>query len=306
MRRLDIHPEVEAAQRENQAVVALESTLIAHGLPWPLNLETARQAEQAVRDHGAVPATVAVIAGRPTIGLTDGQLEAFAREPNVLKASTRDLASAISQKRTAATTVSATMRFAHAAGISLFATGGIGGVHRGDGFDVSADLFELSRTPVAVACAGAKSILDLPQTLEVLETFAVPVVGYRTDIFPAFYVESSGERVSARVNTPTEAATLLSAHWDQLSCGGIVLAQPLPADVALSSAEFEAALQEATVLVRAKNIRGKEVTPFLLARLAEITNGKTLRANQALIVANAALAAQVAVEFVKERSNPRS
>src|SRR5205085_1295192 len=199
---LDSHPEVAAALREGRPVVALESTLIAHGLPWPLNLETAREAEAAVRAEGAVPATIAVWQGRPTVGLDAGRLEELARRRDVLKASRRDLAAAVAQGRTAATTVSATMFLAHRAGVRVFATGGIGGAHRGDAWDVSADLTELGRTPVAVVCAGAKSILDLPRTLEILETEAVPVVGYGTDQFPAFYVHSSGEPVSARVESP--------------------------------------------------------------------------------------------------------
>jgi pseudouridine-5'-phosphate glycosidase len=291
---LDVRPEVAAALRDGRPVVALESTLIAHGLPRPLNLDTARQAEAVVRQEGAVPATIAVLRGMPTIGLSDDELRELAHADGVVKASSRDLGAAIAQQRTAATTVAATMSLAHRAGIRVFATGGIGGVHRGaeQTGDVSADLTELARTPVAVVCAGAKSILDLPRTLEMLETLAVPVVGYRTDEFPAFYVRSSGLPVSARVDSPGEAAALLSAHW-ALGGAGVVLAQPLDT-AALDRDEFETALAEAERQAADQQIRGPALTPFLLARLAEITGGRTLLANQALIIANARLAARVA------------
>jgi pseudouridine-5'-phosphate glycosidase len=291
--------EVGDALRAGRAVVALESTLIAHGLPWPVNLETARAAEQAVREEGAVPATIAVWQGSPIIGLSGPELEALARSPTttVRKAGRRDLAAAVVQKATAATTVSATMALAHGAGISIFATGGIGGVHPAHGgaqsFDISADLLELARTPVAVVCAGAKSILDLAATLELLETLAVPVVGVGTDDFPAFYLRSSGCPVSARVETAAEAAQLLTAHW-QLGGAGVVLALPLPAKTALDPAVFATALRAAEEQARARQISGPALTPFLLARLAEATGGETLRANQALIVANARFAARVA------------
>jgi pseudouridine-5'-phosphate glycosidase len=290
---LDLHPDVAAALREGRPVVALESTLIAHGLPWPHNLETARAAETAVRDEGAVPATIAVWEGRPTVGLTVGQLEDLAQRQDVLKASRRDLAAAVAQRRTAATTVAATMWLAHRAGLRVFATGGIGGAHRGKAWDVSADLTELGRTPVGVVCAGAKSILDLPRTLEILETLAVPVVGYRTEEFPAFYVHSGGQPVSARVDSPQQAAALLAAHW-ALGGAGVVLAQPLTPDLALAPEGFETAQRRAEREARRAGVRGKALTPFLLARLAEATGGKTLLANRALVVANARLGAQVA------------
>jgi pseudouridine-5'-phosphate glycosidase len=290
---LAIRPDIAAALVNRKPVVALESTLIAHGLPWPVNVETARTAEQAVRAHGAVPATVAVLEGQLTIGLTDAEIEALANDPNVLKASRRDLGIAVAQQRTAATTVAATMALAHHAGIRVFATGGIGGAHR-ETWDLSADLVELARTPVAVVCAGAKSILDVARTLELLETLGVPVLGFGTNTFPAFYLTGSGEPVTARVDTPTEAAAVARAHWD-LGGGGMIIALPLPADVGLDPAEWEAALREAERLAAQRGVRGKEVTPFLLARVAEITGGKTLAANRALVVANAALAAQIAV-----------
>jgi pseudouridine-5'-phosphate glycosidase len=298
--QLDIRPEVSAALAEQRPVVALESTLIAHGLPWPANLETARQAEAAVRAEGAVPATVAIWQGRPIVGLDAGQLEQLARQPEVRKASSRDLAAAIVQKAFAATTVAATMVLAQRAGLRVFATGGIGGVHpvSGSGFDISADVLELARTPVAVVCAGAKGILDLAATLEMLETMSVPVVGYGTEEFPAFLLASSGLPVSARVNSPEEAAALCAAHWN-LGGSGIVLAQPLAAETALEPADFHRALVRAESQARAEGVRGPALTPFLLAHLAELTEGRTLRANQALIVANARLAARIAAAFPK-------
>jgi pseudouridylate synthase len=296
--QLDIRPDVSTALAERRPVVALESTVIAHGLPWPANLETARLAEAAVRAEGAVPATVAVWQGRPTIGLDAGQLEQLAQQPQVRKASSRDLAAAIVQKAFAATTVAATMVLAQRAGLRVFATGGIGGVHpvTAAGFDISADVLELARTPVAVVCAGAKGILDLAATLEMLETMSVPVVGYGTEEFPAFLLASSGLPVSARVDSPQEAAALCAAHWS-LGGAGVVLAQPLPAETALQPDDFHKALVHAERQARAEDVRGPALTPFLLARLAELTEGRTLRANQALIVANARLAARIAAAF---------
>jgi pseudouridine-5'-phosphate glycosidase len=296
---LHVHPEVAAALSARRPVVALESTLIAHGLPWPHNLETARAAEAAVRAEGAVPATIAVWQGCPKIGLDTGELEALAQSKEVLKASRRDLAAAIAGGRTAATTVAATMFLACRAGIRLFATGGIGGAHRDAGRprDISADLGELARTPVAVVCAGAKSILDIPRTLEILETYGVPVVGYGTDAFPAFYVCSSGQPVSARVDSAEQAAALLTAHW-ALDGAGVVLAQAIAADASLEAEEFMEALGRAEKMAAEAAIQGPALTPFLLARLAEITAGKTLGANQALVIANARLAATVARALV--------
>lgn len=301
---IDLAPEVADALRARRPVVALESTLIAHGLPWPLNHETAAEAEAVVREEGAVPATVAVWEGTPTVGLNAERQLVLARGGAILKASRRDLAFAVALGRTAATTVAATMYLAHRAGIRVFATGGIGGVHRGaaETGDVSADLPELARTPVAVVCAGAKSILDLPRTLELLETLGVPVVGYRTGEFPAFYLCGSGEPVPARVDTAGEAADLLSAHWE-LGGAGVVLAQPVAAEVALDPDEWAAALRKVERQAAQVGVRGKDVTPFLLARLAEETGGRTLRANRALIVANARLAARVARALAKKMMN---
>jgi len=296
-----VSPEVADAVRGGRPVVALESTLIAHGLPFPANLDTALESEAAVRAAGAIPATVAVWHGVPTVGLTGEQLRELATATGVVKASRRDLGAAVALRQLAATTVSATMALAHKAEIRVFATGGLGGAHRppAPASDISADLTELGRTPVLVVCAGAKSILDLPRTLELLETLGVPVLGYRTAAFPEFYLglrEGAGLPVSARVESPAEAAAVFAAHV-QLGGGGALLAQPCPADVAVAPAAFDAALAVALAEAAAAGIRGPAVTPFLLARLAELTAGRTLAANRALIVANAALAAEVAVKL---------
>lgn len=293
---LRVSDEVRAAVATGRPVVALESTLIAHGLPRPVNLETARESEAAVRAGGAVPATVAVLDGVPTVGLSARQIEDLARADGVRKASRRDLAAAVALKQTAATTVSATMALAHASGVRVFATGGLGGAHRGEeAFDISADLTELARTPVLVVCAGAKSILHLPRTLEVLETLGVPVVGYRTNAFPTFYVRDHTPPlpVSARVDSPAEAAALFQAHV-RMGGAGVVLAQPCPVEVALSASEFDAWRAEAEHAATLAGVSGARVTPFLLARIAELSGGRTLAANRALIVANARLAAEVA------------
>jgi pseudouridine-5'-phosphate glycosidase len=291
---LTVAEEVREAVRSGRPTVALESTLIAHGLPWPSNLETARAAEAAIRERGAVPATIAVLDGQPTVGLNPDQLERIARGGAIVKAGRRDLAPAIALRRTAATTVSATMALAHAAGIRVFATGGIGGAHRESEFDISADLLELARTPVLVVCSGAKSILDLPRTLEILETNGVPVLGYRTGEFPTFYTAGFVGPVSARVDSPAEAAAVFAAH-EKFGSGGAVLAQPCPEELAVDAEEFNRALAEAEFDATAEGISGAEVTPFLLSRLAELTGGKTLAANRALIGNNARLAAEVAV-----------
>jgi pseudouridine-5'-phosphate glycosidase len=295
-------PAVIDAQAGGRPVVALESTLIAHGLPWPANIETARAAEAAIRQLSATPATIAVLRGVPTIGLSDGQLLELASAPAVHKASRRDLGAAVALRRTAATTVSATMALARAAGIRVFATGGIGGAHRSGGpaaadpFDISNDLTELARTPVLVVCSGAKSILDLPRTLEILETNGVPVLGYRTDEFPAFYVSGSGLEVSCRVESAAEAAAVFRSHVE-LGGGGAVLCQPCPAELALPAAGFNAWLESAEADATAAGVSGPRLTPFLLARLAELSGGRTLKANRALVIANARLAAEVAGEL---------
>lgn len=300
---LTVSDEVRAARAAGRAVVALESTLIAHGLPWPANLETARAAEAAVRAAGAVPATVALPGGAPTVGLSAAQLEELARAPDVLKASRRDLGAAIALRRPAATTVSATLALARAAGVRVFATGGIGGAHRdrgdphaGDPFDVSADLTELARTPVLVVCAGAKSLLHLPRTLELLEALGVPVWGHGTDTFPAFYVRAHRPPlpVAARFDAPADAAAAFDAHT-RAGGGGAVLARPCPEGVAVPADEFDGWLAAAERAARAAGASGPRLTPFLLARLAELSGGRTLAANRELIVANARLAGAVAV-----------
>jgi pseudouridine-5'-phosphate glycosidase len=288
-----ISPEVAESLRSGRPVVALESTLIAHGLPWPLNYETALECEAVVRDAGATPATIAIWQGIPTVGLNEDQLRELAQSPDVLKASRRDLGYAMAMHRTAATTVSATMAIAHAAGIKVFATGGIGGAHRSPAWDVSADLVELSRTPVLVVCAGAKSILDIPRTLEILETQGVPVWGYRTDTFPLFYTAGGNAPVNARFDELAHAAAAFAAHLS-LNGGGAILTQPLEDSDAIDSAEFETALQMAESEADFAGITGAKITPFLLKRIAELTEGKTLTANRKLIVANAKLAALVA------------
>lgn len=296
---LRVAEEVGAALAARRPVVALESTLIAHGLPWPLNLDTARDAEAAVRAAGAVPATIAVWHGMPTVGLSAAQLEELARTPTAVKASRRDLGAALALNRLAATTVSATMVLAHAAGIPVFATGGIGGAHHGsEPFDISADLLELSRTPVLVVCAGAKSILHLPRTLEILETLGVPVLGYRTSEFPAFYMQRTNPAlpVSARVESPREAAAVFASHV-QLGGSGAVLAQPCPAEAVIEPELFDRVLPQA--LAEAADLAGPAVTPYLLKRLAELTDGRTLVTNRKLIVANARLAAEVACELAQ-------
>lgn len=315
MSGLVFSPEIAEARSAGRPVVALESTLIAHGLPWPINLETAREAEAVVREFGAVPATIAIYRGVPTIGLNDEQLAYLAQSTGIFKASRRDLGAAIGLGRFAATTVSATMALAHAAGVRVFATGGIGGAHRAmehfasddknsrhlnaDPFDISADLTELARTPVLVVCAGAKNILHLPRTLEILETLGVPVLGYQTERFPAFYVAESRLPVSCRVETPAEAASAFAAHL-QWNGGGAVLAQPCPADVAIPEEEFNVWFELAEKEAQETGVRGAGVTPFLLARLAELSSGRTLKANRALVVANARLAAKVAGELIAE------
>jgi pseudouridine-5'-phosphate glycosidase len=307
--------EIASALEDGRPVVALESTLIAHGLPWPTNLNTARDAEAAVRATGAVPATIAIWNGVPTIGLSDDQLVGLAQARGVFKASRRDLGAAVGLGRLAATTVSATMALAHAVGVRVFATGGIGGVHRPtvqpsekganvsylDPFDISADLTELARTSVLVVCAGAKSILDLPRTLELLETLGVPVLGYQTDEFPAFFVAESGLPVSCRIESPMEVAAVFAAHF-RLGGGGAVVCQRCPTDVAIPALEFSTWLGVAEAEARKAGIIGPRLTPFLLARLAGLSDGQTSKANQALIVANARLAAEVAVALAAKGS----
>jgi len=298
-RSLEIAPAVAAALAQGRAVVALESTIITHGMPWPHNFETARGVEDLVRAEGATPATIAVLDGVLRVGLTAAQLEDIAGRKGAAKASRRDLAAAVARGQTAGTTVAATMFLAARAGIPIFATGGIGGVHRGaeETFDISADLVELGRSQVAVVCAGAKSILDIPKTLEVLETQGVPVVGFGTDFFPAFFARASAERLEHRCDSPAELAALLAAHRALDLPGGILIANPVPEADALPAAEIEAIIARAVAEAAAQGVAKKAVTPFLLSRIVELTGGRSLAANIALIRNNARLAARVAVAY---------
>jgi pseudouridine-5'-phosphate glycosidase len=297
--RVKIDPEVRRALQGNRPVVALESTIITHGMPYPENLATARSLESAVRNGGAVPATIAVIGGVLCVGLSDAELEWLASAKNVLKLSRNDLPYALAAKKIGATTVAATMIAAHLAGIRVFATGGIGGVHRGaeSTFDISADLEELARTPVAVVCAGAKAILDLPKTLEVLETRGVPVVGYGTDEFPAFWSRTSGLKSPLRLDSPGEVAHFLQVKWDLNLAGGALICNPVPQADEIPAHEMRAFIDTAIRESQEYGIQGKVVTPYLLARIVEITGGRSLRTNMALAQNNARLAAEIAGEL---------
>lgn len=300
---LDLSPEVADALARGRAVVALESTIVAHGLPRPANLDAGRALEAEVRAAGAVPATIAILGGRLCVGLSAPQLETLALSDGIVKASRRDLAALIAKKANGATTVAATMAIAAMAKIAVFATGGIGGVHRGaeTSFDVSADLPELSRSPVAVISAGAKSILDLPKTLETLETLGVPVWGWRTDAFPAFYAPDSGLKVDARFDALAELARAVAAHR-RLGGGGMLIANPIPAQAALDGAAIEAEIAEAVAASEAQGIGGKALTPFLLARLNARTEGRSLSANMALARNNAKLGGELAAALAQSKS----
>ena len=294
---LDIQPEVAEALQRGQPVVALESTIISHGMPWPQNFETAQRVEAEVRAHGAVPATVAIVQGRMKAGLQRADLGALARAGrSVVKASRRDLPFLLASGATGATTVAATMIVAAQAGIRVFATGGIGGVHRGAdrSFDVSADLLELARTSVAVVCAGAKAILDLQLTLEVLETHGVPVVGYGTDELPAFYSRSSGLKLPWRLDTPEAVAAMLRAKWAAGLAGGMVLANPIAHEHEIPHERIAGYIQQALHEASEQGICGAACTPFLLERVSQLTGGDSLVANIELVLANARLAARVA------------
>jgi pseudouridine-5'-phosphate glycosidase len=288
------------ALEAGRGVVALESTVIAHGLPHPRNLQVAHELEDEVRAHGAVPATVGVVGGRPVVGLSAAEVERLGTAEGVLKLSTRDLAVPVARGLDGATTVAATMWLAHRAGVAVFATGGIGGVHRGEAHDVSADLTELGRTPMVVVCAGAKAILDLAATREALETAGVLVVGFGTDELPAFYSRESGIPVDVRADTADEVAALWRAHRALAAPGAILLCVPPPAGHALPSAEVERAIRDALREAEARGIRGKEVTPFLLSTVAERTAGRSLEANVALLRNNARTAAAVAAAMAAD------
>lgn len=298
--------EVRAALERGGAVVALESTIISHGMPYPQNVETAREVEEVLRKQGVVPATIGILGGRVHIGMSAEQLDQLGRLGHACqKVSRRDLAAVVGSGGNGATTVSATMLLAHAAGIRIFVTGGIGGVHRGaaDTWDVSADLTELGRTPVCVVCAGAKSILDLPKTLEFLETQGVCVAGYGTDDFPAFFTPRSGLPVSCTVDGPEAAAVLLESQRLFGLTSGVVLAVPLPEEAAAEARCVEEATQQAIEESDKQGIKGREVTPFLLKRINEITQGESLRANIALVKHNATVGASVAAAWAAMRSS---
>lgn len=298
-----LSPEVLSARERGQAVVALESTIIAHGMPWPENLHTAQAVEQVVREHGAVPATIALLDGQICIGLTPEQLQQVAQDPGMMKASRRDLGFAVAMRRNAATTVSATMICANLGGIEVFVTGGIGGVHReaSSTFDISADLQELARTPVAVVCAGAKSILDIGLTLEYLETQGVPVISRGQANFAAFYTQDSGFAADQRIDSAADQARIVRAHWQLGLKSGVVLSNPIPDTDAIARATMDGWITQALADARAQGISGKASTPFLLARIKELSAGVSLKANQALVLHNARVGAELAVAMAAQR-----
>jgi len=302
---MDISEEIQDSIKVSGPVVALESTIISHGMPFPQNLETALEVENIVRKEGAIPATIAVIKGRIKIGLSNLELEQFAQGAKTVKVSSRDLPVALSQKQDGGTTVAATMICASWAGIPVFVTGGIGGVHRGSEktMDISGDLIELSRTNVAVVCAGVKSILDIPRTLEFLETQGVPIVGYRTDEFPAFYTRNSGYSVQTRINSVEEIARCIKVKWEIGLEGGLVIANPVLVEDAMDEIAVEKAIIKSLKEASEKGIDGKAVTPFLLERISQLTDGKSLKTNIALICNNALLGAKIACAYGHELLN---
>lgn len=296
---LNVHPEVKKALAEGLPVVALESTIISHGMPYPKNIEMAKTVSKIIRENGAIPATIAIIDGVLKVGLTTEEIEFLGTSKDVVKASRRDLPFIISKKLNGATTVATTMILANLAGVKVFATGGIGGVHRGaqETFDISADLQELANTNVAVICAGAKSILDIGLTLEYLETNGVPVVGFETEEFPAFYTRKSGFGVDYKVESSLEVASALKAKWDLNLKGGMVIGNPIPKEFEMDYDTINNAIESALEEAEEKNIAGKKVTPFLLDRVKTITDGKSLDANIELVYNNAKVAAQIAKDL---------
>ena len=299
---LDISPEVQQALADGKPVVALESTIISHGMPYPKNVETAMLVEKTIRENGAVPATIAIIGGRLKAGLSPEEIEYLGKSGRkVAKVSRRDLAAIVARGADGATTVTTTMIIAHMAGIKVFATGGIGGVHRGaeTTMDISADLEELASTPVMVVCAGAKSILDLGLTLEYLETKGVPVIGYGTDELPAFYTRSSGFGVDYRVDTPAQLAAMFKAQQELGMKGGMLVTNPIPEKYAMDKAVIDAAIEQAVAESKEQGIHGKETTPFLLARVVELTGGDSLESNIQLVLNNAIVASKTAAELCK-------
>ena len=299
---LDISPEVQQALADGKPVVALESTIISHGMPYPKNVETAMLVEKTIRENGAVPATIAIIGGRLKAGLSPEEIEYLGKSGRkVAKVLRRDLAAIVARGADGATTVTTTMIIAHMAGIKVFATGGIGGVHRGaeTTMDISADLEELAGTPVMVVCAGAKSILDLGLTLEYLETKGVPVIGYGTDELPAFYTRSSGFGVDYRVDTPEQLAAMFKAQQELGMKGGMLVTNPIPEQYAMDKAVIDAAIEQAVAESKEQGIHGKETTPFLLARVVELTGGDSLESNIQLVLNNAIVASKTAAELCK-------
>lgn len=302
---LDKATVVQEALAQGLPVVALESTIISHGMPYPQNVKTALRVEETVRQNGAIPATIAIIGGRLKIGVTAAELEHLGRAADIIKTSRRDIPFVVAGGKDGGTTVAATMILADLAGIRIFATGGIGGVHRGAtaSMDISADLDELAATDVAVVCAGAKSILDIGLTLEYLETKGVPVVGYGVSEFPAFYTRESGFKVDYRLDSPEEIAAVLKAKWNLDLKGGVLIANPIPAEFAMDKAVIDAAIEKAVQEAEALGVKGKEVSPFLLGRVKELTGGDALAANIQLVLNNAALAARIAVSFWGRRAS---
>lgn len=301
MQYIDILPEIQTALDNGEAVVALESTIISHGMEYPLNVECARRCEEIIREEGAVPATIAIIQGRIKVGLTYDELEYFGTEKGIRKVSRRDLAMVVANGKDGATTVAGTMIISEMVGISIFATGGIGGVHRKaqETFDISADLEELSKTSVAVICAGAKSILDIALTLEVLETKGVPTIGYGTDDFPAFYTRSSGYGVDERMDDPETVAAFLSAKWNLGINGGVIIANPIPVEAEMDEAYIAAEIDKALAQSELDGVKGKNVTPYLLKHLFGATDGKSLSSNLALVYNNARVGAKIAKAYAK-------
>ena len=296
---LDISEEVKEALYEKRAVVALESTIISHGMPYPENVESALNSERNIRDNNAVPATIAIIKGKIKVGLNKEELEYMGSNSSIAKSSRRDLAAMLALKKDGATTVTTTMIGASLAGIKVFATGGIGGVHRyaQETFDISADLQELSKTNVAVVCAGAKSILDLALTIEYLETFGVPVLGYKTDKFPAFYTRDSGYKVDYKVDTAKDIANILNTKWSLGLEGGVLVCNPIPEEYEMDKDYINKIIDDTVKEAKNKNISGKDVTPFILAKLHSVTENKSLKANKELVYNNCKVAANIAYEY---------
>ena len=299
---LDIHPDVENAIKNNEPVVALESTIISHGMPYPKNVETALMVEETVRSNKAIPATIAIINGQLKVGLTNDEIEFLATNDEVKKVSRRDLPITVSQKLSGSTTVASTMIIADLARIAVFATGGIGGVHRGaeNTMDISADLEELANTNVCVVCAGAKAILDIGLTLEYLETKVVPVIGYKTSELPAFYSSESGFDVDYKIDSAQEIAEILKTKWNLSIDGGVLVTNPIPVAFELDTSIMNEAINQAIIEADNNNITGKKITPYLLSKVNDITQGKSLDANIKLIQNNADLAAKIALHYSKE------